>query len=223
MGRYTYFFYDMDDTLVFTQDKWIAAIAAYLQSHNIPYDSAVVHRYLGKNCRDISKDIGRDYAIRDAGGPPADEQLRQLLQREFARKLPDEIRGASEFMRTMSTRVRQFIASGSPLAVIARVVSHHRWDGYIEHFISSESVAKGKPDPEIYTKLCTQLGAEPGECLIFEDSPAGIEAAHRAGIQCVVINPKVPTTRSPWIIAVAQDFEALVEQPEFKERVLSQR
>ncbi|MFA5447557.1 MAG: HAD family phosphatase [Sphaerochaeta sp.] len=223
MGRYKYFFYDMDDTLVFTQDKWIAAIAAYLQSHGIPYDSAVVHRYLGKNCRDISKDIGRDYAIRNVDGLPADERLRELLQLEFARKLPDEILGATKFIRSMSTRVRQFIASGSPLAVIARVVSHHRWGGYIEHFISSESVAKGKPDPEIYTKLCTHLGAEPGECLIFEDSPAGIEAAHSAGIQCVVINPKVPTDRSPWIIAVAQDFEALVNQQEFKERVLSQR
>jgi len=45
----------------------------------------------------------------------------------------------------------------------------------------------GKPDPTIFLHCAKQLGSEPEECVVIEDAPNGIEAAHRAGMKCVGI------------------------------------
>ena len=47
-------------------------------------------------------------------------------------------------------------------------------------------VTRCKPDPEIYQTAAAALGLDPAACLVFEDAPAGIEAARRAGIGRIV-------------------------------------
>jgi sugar-phosphatase len=53
--------------------------------------------------------------------------------------------------------------------------------------ITAEDVSHGKPDPEGYTLAATRLGFPVQECLIFEDSAAGIEAAVRAAATVLVV------------------------------------
>lgn len=48
-------------------------------------------------------------------------------------------------------------------------------------FITAEQVRQGKPHPEGYLKAASLLGLEPQDCLVIEDAPAGIRAAHAAG------------------------------------------
>jgi beta-phosphoglucomutase-like phosphatase (HAD superfamily) len=48
-------------------------------------------------------------------------------------------------------------------------------------------VTRGKPDPETFLTLAAKLGAEPADCVVFEDSLLGEEAAHRAGMTVVAI------------------------------------
>ena len=50
-----------------------------------------------------------------------------------------------------------------------------------DEMIFGEEVAHGKPDPECYTTIIKRLGISPSECLIFEDSDAGIQAAEASG------------------------------------------
>jgi len=53
--------------------------------------------------------------------------------------------------------------------------------------ICAEDVRQGKPDPEGYLAAAAQLGFQPGDCVIIEDAPAGLEAARRAGIRSIGI------------------------------------
>ena len=48
-------------------------------------------------------------------------------------------------------------------------------------------VERGKPEPDVFLKAAERLGLEPANCLVAEDAPAGIEAAHRAGMPAVAI------------------------------------
>jgi len=52
---------------------------------------------------------------------------------------------------------------------------------YFEFLVSNEDVRNPKPDPEIYVSTMARMGVLPGETLIVEDSPHGIEAARRSG------------------------------------------
>jgi sugar-phosphatase len=52
-------------------------------------------------------------------------------------------------------------------------------------FVTAEEVCLGKPHPEGYLKAATLLGLEPQDCLVIEDAPAGMQAAHAAGSRVI--------------------------------------
>jgi beta-phosphoglucomutase len=53
--------------------------------------------------------------------------------------------------------------------------------------VGAQDVTKGKPDPEIYLVCAEKLGIDPGECVVFEDAPMGIESGLRAGMRVVAL------------------------------------
>lgn len=59
---------------------------------------------------------------------------------------------------------------------------------------SRDDVEHGKPDPEIYYLVSAELDVPPEECLVIEDSPAGVRAALSAGMACVAV--ATPFTRA---------------------------
>jgi len=59
--------------------------------------------------------------------------------------------------------------------------------------ICGDDVINSKPNPEIFLKAAEKLDADPKKCIVLEDSPAGIEAAHNAGM--IAIN--VPDLKDP--------------------------
>jgi len=208
----------MDDTLVGTRDKWLGAIREYLSLQDIPREDAEIAPYLGKNCRDICLELDARWGHIEAGGIDRHAEIfRRCLVGQFARGMPPEIPGASAFLSYMSGYVGQYVVSGSPLRVVASVVEEMGWSRFIADCVSSESVEKGKPDPRIYDELRRKLDAEREECLIFEDSPAGIEAARRAGIRCVGINVRMPVGESDALIRKVPDFRALLIGDAFQE------
>ncbi len=56
--------------------------------------------------------------------------------------------------------------------------------------ITAESVSASKPDPEGFLKGAAEVGAEPADCVVFEDSEAGIEAGRAAGMRVVGVGPR---------------------------------
>jgi mannitol-1-/sugar-/sorbitol-6-phosphatase len=56
-----------------------------------------------------------------------------------------------------------------------------------EVLISGDDVTKGKPDPEGFLKAASHLGVRPERCIVVEDSPTGILAGRRAGMNIVAI------------------------------------
>src|SRR6185503_19280819 len=53
--------------------------------------------------------------------------------------------------------------------------------------ICADEISRGKPDPEGYLKAAEKLGRRPAACLVIEDAPPGIEAAHNATMRAVGI------------------------------------
>ncbi len=92
--------------------------------------------------------------------------------------------------RARALGLRLGVASSSP---IHWVHSHLEYLGLKDHFekiICRDHVKNVKPDPELFLRCARELGIQPGEAIVFEDSPNGIRAANAAGIFCVaVLNP----------------------------------
>ena len=72
-----------------------------------------------------------------------------------------------------------------------------------DHLVFAKDVKQSKPYPDIFLKACIDLNVLPENCLVLEDSEAGIEAAYRAGIPVICI----PDLKCP-----AQSFLNKTEQ-----------
>ena len=65
--------------------------------------------------------------------------------------------------------------------------------------ITADDVRRGKPEPEAYLLAAQGLGVPPEQCVVIEDAPAGIEAAHAAGMHTIA----VATTHPPKALSKA--------------------
>ena len=73
------------------------------------------------------------------------------------------------------------------------ILKQHNIIGYFDEFVFGNEVEKGKPNPDIFLKACEKLSEKPEECLVLEDSEAGIQSACSANIPVICIpDMKVP-------------------------------
>ncbi|MFV0299688.1 MAG: HAD family hydrolase [Paracoccus sp. (in: a-proteobacteria)] len=59
------------------------------------------------------------------------------------------------------------------------------WDRFAPHVYSATMVRHGKPAPDLFLLAAERLGTAPGDCVVIEDSPAGVRAARAAGMRVV--------------------------------------
>lgn len=59
--------------------------------------------------------------------------------------------------------------------------------GQFDVIVGDEHVIHGKPDPEIYLLAAEQLNVQPENCIIYEDSPPGIQSAKSAGMKVIAL------------------------------------
>jgi sugar-phosphatase len=60
------------------------------------------------------------------------------------------------------------------------------------HIITANDVLRGKPSPEPFLKGAALLGFDPSDCLVFEDSPAGVSSARSAGMRTIALQTTYP-------------------------------
>lgn len=90
---------------------------------------------------------------------------------------------------------RAFHRSGGKTAIastareknLRNALRHIGSDSDFDLILAGESVAKGKPDPEIYLSVLERMGCRPEEALIFEDSEVGFKAAEATGVKYIKI------------------------------------
>ena len=101
------------------------------------------------------------------------------------------IDGAAQLLGSVPADAWAIATSGTTYTATNRL---HQADlGMPAVLVTAEDVTHGKPHPEAYLRAAARLGVDPARCVVIEDAPAGIEAAHAAGMRVVA----VPTTHHP--------------------------
>jgi len=96
------------------------------------------------------------------------------------------IAGAPAFVRALATRrVPRAVATSASRLDLDRLLGALEIRELFTTVVTSDDVRLGKPDPEVYVKAAAGLGVAPTACVVFEDSPVGVEAARRAGMRVI--------------------------------------
>ncbi len=96
--------------------------------------------------------------------------------------------GLSTFLEDIkSANIPMAIGTAAPRENVNFVMENLDLRSYFTGVFDAQSVTRGKPDPEIFEKAAASMGLAPNECLIFEDSVTGAEAAKRAGARSIIV------------------------------------
>ncbi|GAA2442071.1 HAD-IA family hydrolase [Streptomyces macrosporus] len=125
---------------------------------------------------------------------------RRLLERETADTegvVP--VPGAPAFLAALEGVPHALVTSANVPLATARIAAAGLRMPRVR--ITAESVGASKPHPEGFLKAAAELGFEPGECVVFEDSAAGVAAGRAAGMRVVGVGPRAaafsPTVHAP--------------------------
>lgn len=98
--------------------------------------------------------------------------------------------GALEFLSSIPQE-RWTIVTSCTDALAAARLGAVQWQAP-PLIVTASQVTNGKPDPEGYLLAAKRLGADPAKCLVVEDAPAGLAAAHAAGMQTLGLTGTYP-------------------------------
>ena len=117
---------------------------------------------------------------------PAEKEVQKIEAREAADHDGVSVMpGAAELLRSIPDGRWCVVTSGTRRLATARLRLGNLPLPAV--LITADEVEKGKPDPEPYLKAASLLAVDPTHCLVIEDAPAGIRAAHAGGMKVIAL------------------------------------
>lgn len=172
--------FDCDGVLVDSEPISIGVLVDFVRDagHAIDEDEAY-ERFLGKSmaaiCRMLADRPGIAVTDRHL------ETMRATLYDRFRAQL-SPVSGIAEALDRIA--VPRCVASSSqPERIALSLELTGLAAQFTPHIFSATMVERGKPAPDLFLHAAAQMGVQPGHALVIEDSPAGIEAAKRAGMR----------------------------------------
>jgi beta-phosphoglucomutase-like phosphatase (HAD superfamily) len=204
------FIFDMDDTIARTAPIWRAAERALLDRIGATWSEELALQYKGMNALDVAATVHRLLA---PSLPVAECQrvMREALLEGFRAGRATEMFGAVACVRRVARLGPAALASGSPLPGIRIVLDQLGLTDAFQLVISSESVARGKPHPDVFLAAAAALGVAPERCLVFEDSLVGVRAAQAAGMRCFAVPSSHPEEIAQTATGVFASWDVVTE------------
>lgn len=181
--------FDFDGLLVDTEAEWVRVQDAYLAMHDVQMDAATRREITGRAAEVVVTAIGR---LVDKDPVLVGEELlaahrEGLRDRDQLVPLP----GAFETVRAVAAKRHVAIASNSPREMLDHKLEATGLVDVVDAHVAVEDITHPKPAPDIYLRAAELLGADPTDCLGFEDSETGARAALDAGLQLIAV-PSIP-------------------------------
>ena len=92
-----------------------------------------------------------------------------------------------DFARAMRGKARLSVASGGHRELVVATLQAMQILEWFDAVVCAEDYERGKPHPDPFLLAAKLIGVPPAECVVFEDSPTGIEAAKAAGMDWVLV------------------------------------
>jgi len=146
----------------------------------------------GRTSREIIAEL---FGESDADRIRVLDDRKEAIYRELIRDHIPVMPGAAALVeRCVTAGFRTGVGSSGPAANVSLVCEGLGISRLLTAVVSGADVRRGKPDPEVFLIAAQRLEVEPAKCIVIEDAPVGIEAAHRAGMRCVALASSHPET-----------------------------
>ena len=176
--------FDMDGVIVHSNPTNREAWEQFNRRYGIETTEAMHQRMYGKH----NADIVRDYFGADL--PPEEVAARGAAKEEVYREL-----AGSRLEEMLVSGLRSFleeywdlpkgVGSNAEPANVELILRRSGLRRYFRAVVDGHQVRNPKPHPEVFLKVAEMLEVDPEDCIVFEDSPTGVQAGLAAGMKVV--------------------------------------
>ena len=175
---------DMDGVIIDSNPIHRQVWALYNRRFGIDTDEAMQQRMYGRRNDEIVRDFFGEHLTPDevrAHGAAKERLFRETIAPQINEAL---VPGVREFLERHHER-RIGLATNAEPANVEFLLDTTELRRYFQVVVDGHQVRNPKPHPEIYLRAADLLGSAPADCVVFEDSVAGIQSARAAGMSVV--------------------------------------
>jgi HAD superfamily hydrolase (TIGR01509 family) len=191
------YIFDCDGTLADNMPLHYRAWSRAMEDFGGTYPEELFYQWGGRPTAHI---VG---ALNERFGLAMDVDAVVRRKEEYYLELIPEVEPMTEvveFARARRGKAPMAVASGGHRELVVETLEAlgiAEWFGAV---VCAEDYDRGKPYPDPFLTAASRLGVDPQECVVFEDSPTGIEAAKAAGMAWVLVQS--PTVATKFLSAV---------------------
>ncbi len=179
--------FDMDGLLIDSEPLWQEAEISVFRSVGVPLTRELCRETVGVRLDAVVRHWYEKSPWQGESLEVVEAQILDVVSRlvvERGKPMP----GAKETIEILSAANYELaVASSSPMKLIRTALEKF---GMIEFFSvlhSADAEDEGKPNPAVYLSTMSRLGADPNNCIAFEDSVMGVRAAKCAGAWVIAV------------------------------------
>lgn len=181
------FFFDMDGTLLDTEVLWVEAVELLAADHGYSVSrTEALDMVYGIAWPEVYEKFRARFpelawSMAEMGAMLAPYFLQLRASRDV------RVKGTIALLERLAETHPVAVVSGSYKADVEAGIEIAGVADKISFYLGHEDYAPGKPHPACYALAAQRAGALPAECIVFEDSTAGVCAAKDAGARCVAL------------------------------------
>jgi beta-phosphoglucomutase len=175
--------WDLDGVLVDTAEPHYQSWTDTLREYGIPFSRERFKEIFG-----MHNESSMIHLIGKAAAAPIWQEIsdkKEIAFREALRGKVELLPGVEQWLRRLNREhIPSAVASSAPMENIDAIVDEAGIRPLFTAIVSGVG-HPGKPDPWVFLEASRLVGVAPGQCLVIEDSVAGVTAARAAGMRCL--------------------------------------
>ncbi|HVY27841.1 MAG TPA: HAD family phosphatase [Polyangiaceae bacterium] len=185
---YAGYIFDCDgtlaDSMVVHYRAWLSALAEHGASFDFHWD--LFTSRAGMSTPNTVRELNQQFGL--ALDPDA-VSLSQRIEYERFLETVQPVAEVVALARRVAATHPVSVASGSERKVVLRTLELIGLGQTFPIVVTPEDVLHGKPAPDMFLLAAERMGVPARDCVVFEDSVLGLEAAKRAGMASVLVRP----------------------------------
>lgn len=176
--------FDCDGTLTDSMPVHFVAWRATLQRHGIVFEEDRFYELAGTPTSKIIEMLAEEQGVSVDVAEVTKQKAEGFIESiHLVKSIPQ----VAEVVREHRGRMKMAVASGGLRRVVEIQLRQIGMEGWFDAVVTAEDTIRHKPEPDVFLEAARRLEVPAENCLVYEDSDFGLEAARRAGMQRIDI------------------------------------
>jgi HAD superfamily hydrolase (TIGR01509 family) len=186
LEKYNGVIFDLDGTLIDSMKIWEDVDRVYLKRHNFEVPEDLQKKIEGKSFHETAMYFKERFDLKDSLDRIKGDW--HEMAEEFYREKVNIKHSTMELLERIKMLNKPIaIATSNSRELALMALEKNNIRNYFDTIVTSCDVDNGKPSPDVFLEAARQISIDPKECLVFEDTYAGVLGAKRAGMTVVAV------------------------------------